>query len=72
MPEVVDPDPLIKARLLAIAAEHEPRIEAPVRSLADATSKESRELKKELRRVKRAYAAARRDVAKLRGPGVAW
>lgn len=72
MPEAVDPSPLIEEKLADLAAEHEPRIEALVQAVAEAGSDGVRGVKAELRRARRAYRFARREVEKLRGPGVAW
>jgi hypothetical protein len=73
MNEVADPSPVIEERLRSVAAQHEPRIEALELAVVNASSDEVRDVKKELRRAKRAYAAARREIIqKLRGLGVAW
>jgi hypothetical protein len=72
VPEAVDPSPIIDEKLKVLAKEHEPRIDALYRAASQAGSDDLRRLKTELRRAKRAYASARREVEKLRGPGVAW
>jgi hypothetical protein len=59
---------MVEERLKALASEHEPRITALQRSVRDGVPG----AKAELRRAKRTYAAARREVAKMRGRGVAW
>jgi hypothetical protein len=72
VPDAVDPTPLIAEKLRLLAEEHEPRIDALGRAIAVAVSDDVRGLKTELRRAKRAYRSAQREVEKLRGPGVAW
>jgi hypothetical protein len=72
MPEVVDPRPAIEERLRGVAEEHEPRITALEHALAEAGSSNARALKKELRRARRAYRVARREISRLCDPGVAW
>jgi hypothetical protein len=70
--EAVDPSPIIEEKLTVLADEHEPRIDALARAIAVAGSHDVRGLKTELRRAKRAYRSAQREVEKLRGPGIAW
>jgi hypothetical protein len=72
MPEVVDPRPAIEERLRGVAEEHEPRITALEHALAETSSSNASLLKMELRRARRAYGAARREISRLRGRGVAW
>jgi hypothetical protein len=72
MNRVVDPTPLIEERLRSVTAEHEPSIKALEGAIANATLDEARDLKMQLRRARRTYAAARWDVEQLRGPGVVW
>ena len=72
MPGVVDPEPIIEARLRALAAEHEPALAALDRAIAAAAPKEARSLRAERRRAKRKYRTARREVEKLRRHGVTW
>jgi hypothetical protein len=67
VPEVVDPSPIIERRLAELAAEHVPSIKAIQDALAVAPSEAKPALKTELRRARRAYASARREVEK---PGV--
>ena len=70
--EVVEPGPLIDERLRAVAKEHEARIEALEHAFVEARSSNAKLLKKELRRARRAYRAARREIRRLRGRGVVW
>jgi hypothetical protein len=70
--EASDPSPIIDEKLATLAAEHEPRIGEIERAVAEAGSDDTQRLKIELRRARRWYAAARREVEKLRGPGIAW
>jgi hypothetical protein len=72
VPDAVDPSPIVDEKLAAVAAEHEPRIAEIERAVAEAGPDDARRMKTELRRARRAYAAARREVEKLRGPGIAW
>jgi hypothetical protein len=72
MPEVVDPRPAIEERLRGVAEEHEPRIKALEHALAETSSSNARPLKKELRRARRAYRIARREIRRLRDRGVVW
>jgi hypothetical protein len=71
VPEVVDPSPVIEEKLTALAAEHEPRIMAMERRLAEVHPDDARRLKTDLRQAKRTYAAARQTFERLRGPGIA-
>lgn len=66
MPRVVDPDPFIKARLDALAAEYEPQIEVLASRLGEARRAERWRLQRELRTVKRSYRKAHREVTRLR------
>jgi hypothetical protein len=72
VPDVVDPRPLIEERLSAVAIEHEPRIKALEHATAEASSSNAWALKKELRRARRAYRVARREIRRLHGQGVVW
>jgi hypothetical protein len=72
VPEVVDPMPVIEAKLSALAAEYEPKLDALERAVAEADAGAKRSAKAELRAMKRKYAAARREVEKLRGPIGNW
>jgi hypothetical protein len=72
MAAVVDPSPLIEEKLRALAAEHEPRIAALERRVAEADRAARRAAKAELQSSRRAYAAERRAVEKLRGPWISW
>jgi hypothetical protein len=70
--DVVDQRPLIEGRLRAVAEEHEPRITALEHALAETSSSNPKLFKMELRRARRTYRAARREITRLRGRGVAW
>jgi hypothetical protein len=73
MAGIVDPAPLIKARLEKLAAEREPAIAALEQQLAAAAPDDARRLRRELRAARRAYAAERRDIVKvLGGSTVRW
>jgi hypothetical protein len=68
VPDAVDPTPVIDERLKALAAEHEPRIAAFKRAVAEREAG----AKRELRRAQRTYKKARREVERMRHSGVAW
>ena len=72
MPEVVDPNPGIDAKLSALASEYEPKLDALERAVAEADAEAKRSAKAQLRVMKREYAAARREVEKLRRPIANW
>jgi hypothetical protein len=72
VPDVVDPSPVIEARLQQLAAEHEPTIRALEDAVANAAPAELKGRKRELKQARSAYAQARRQAAALRGPGVTW
>lgn len=72
VPDVVDPTPIIRARLDGLAAELQPRIDELERALPAAPKEGRNRLEAELRAVRRDYARARRRAQELLGPGVAW
>jgi hypothetical protein len=72
VPDIVDPSPVIEEKLRALAVEYEPKLDALERAVDDADAEMKRSAKADLRAMKRQYAAARREVAKLRGPIASW
>jgi hypothetical protein len=73
MAGLVDPEPIIKARLAELAAEHEPVISGLEEQLALAVPDDVRRLRRELRAARRAYATERRRITRaLTGGTVLW
>jgi hypothetical protein len=72
VPEAVDPTPVIEEKLSALAAEYEPKLDELEHAVAEADAATRRSAKADLRAMKRKYAAARREVEKLRGPIARW
>jgi hypothetical protein len=62
----------MEERLRAVAEEHEPRIKALENAIAETGSSDAKPIKKELRRARGAYRAARGEIRRLRGRGVVW
>jgi hypothetical protein len=69
---LVDPTRLVTDELEALAAEYMPKLVALERAVAEADSDRKRSAKAELRAMKRRYAAACREVEKLRGIVAHW
>ena len=68
----VDPGPVIKEHLAALAAEYEPRITELNEKVRSASSADARAVQRELRAVKREYAVARRRVRALHRGRAHW
>jgi transcription elongation GreA/GreB family factor len=69
---LVDPSPMIEQELEALDAEYIPKLVALERALAEADADGQRSAKADLRAMKREYAAARRQVDKLRTAIAHW
>lgn len=73
MTRIVDPRPLIDARLRSLAAEYEPRIAEVEKRLAEAGDAVwAKRIKAERRAIKRLYREERRRTKAMLGPAVAW
>lgn len=73
MTRIVDPRPLVDARLRELANEYEPRIAEVQARLAHAGDRVSaKRVKKELRDLQKLYRQQRRRTKAMLGPPVAW
>jgi hypothetical protein len=73
MPQIVDPRPLVEARLSELAAQFEPRLDALRCDIGRACARdEKRRLKRQRSEMNRAYRRARKAATAMLHAPIAW